>query len=306
MTTAPEAGTEPPLEAPPEEVSESFGTWLRRQRELREITLREIADTSKIGLRYLQALEEDRFDVLPAPVFAKGFLRQYARYVGLDPEEAVNFFLDARGQKEDEAQVDLTPQPPRTLPTWSYALAALVVALLLMALVWGLLRLNQDGTVSEPSPAPETTTPDEAPAGADGETAGAPGGAADRAVAEDPAAAQVTAAAVEAPPPAAPLAVTLDFRGNCWVRASVDGRFREARVYTQGESLLLEAERQVELELGNVFGVAVEVNGRPYPLHDGSGPVVRRVTIDLERASLTSPASTPPVPAAPETAEDGA
>ena len=65
---------------------ESFGTWLRRQREVREIDLREIADSSKVSMSYLRAFEEDRFDVLPAPLFAKGFLRQYARYVGLDPK----------------------------------------------------------------------------------------------------------------------------------------------------------------------------------------------------------------------------
>lgn len=292
MTTPPEPGTEPPTEAPPEVDKESFGTWLRRQRELREITLREIADTSKISLRYLQALEEDRFDLLPAPVFAKGFLRQYARYVGLDPEETVNFFLDARGQKEEES-VEVTPKPQRSGPTWSYAAVALVVALLLMALVWGLLRLNQEGTVppgdGSPDAAAEATP---VRTGADAEVPGAGDEAA-------PAPADAAAPAAEAAPPPstapptpiAPLVVTLDFRGNCWVRAAVDGRFREARVYTQGESLQLPAEGQVSLELGNVFEVVAEVNGWPFALHDGSGPEVRRISIDLETAAALAAAA---------------
>ena len=304
MTSPLEAGTQPPIEAPPEderpgEERESFGTWLRRQRELREITLREIADTSKIGVRYLQALEEDRFELLPALVFAKGFLRQYARYVGLDPEEAVNFFLDARGQRDDGVDVDVTPRPPRTLATWSYALAALAVAFLLMALVWGLLRLNQDGTVAPAAPqpaAPQPAAAQPAAAGEDGDVAAAPS--------EQPAAAEATAAAA-APPSAPPLVVTLDFRGNCWVRAAVDGRYREARVYTQGESLQLEAEIQVELELGNVFDVAAEVNGRPFPLHGGSGSPVRRLTIDLETAAPTSSRPGAPAPPASEMADGG-
>ena len=59
--------------------SGSFGDWLRRQRELREISLRDIAERTKISLRYLEAMEEDRFDALPAPIFAKEFLREYAR-----------------------------------------------------------------------------------------------------------------------------------------------------------------------------------------------------------------------------------
>ena len=57
--------------------SGSFGDWLRRQRELREISLRDIAERTKISLRYLEAMEADRFDLLPAPIFAKGFLREY-------------------------------------------------------------------------------------------------------------------------------------------------------------------------------------------------------------------------------------
>ena len=57
---------------------DSFGGWLRQQREIRGISLREIADASKISIRYLEALETGRFSMLPAPVFAKGFLRQYA------------------------------------------------------------------------------------------------------------------------------------------------------------------------------------------------------------------------------------
>ena len=63
----------------------TFGDWLRRQREVREIGIRDIAERTKISFRYLEAMEADRFDLLPAPVFAKGFLREYARYVGSSP-----------------------------------------------------------------------------------------------------------------------------------------------------------------------------------------------------------------------------
>ena len=61
-----------------DEETASFGSRLRRQREVRDIGLREIADASKISLRYLEAFEQDRFEALPAVVFAKGFLREYA------------------------------------------------------------------------------------------------------------------------------------------------------------------------------------------------------------------------------------
>ena len=74
---------------PPPGGADSFGPWLRRQREIREIDLQEIADRTKISVRYLKAMEQDRFDLLPGTVFARGFLREYARYVGLSPDEVV-------------------------------------------------------------------------------------------------------------------------------------------------------------------------------------------------------------------------
>ncbi|MEM6453686.1 MAG: RodZ domain-containing protein [Acidobacteriota bacterium] len=88
----------------PQSDGESFGTWLRQQREVRDIDLRQIAERSKISMRYLQALEGDRFDLLPASVFAKGFLKQYAGYVGIDPDEVINFYLAARQRALDEAE----------------------------------------------------------------------------------------------------------------------------------------------------------------------------------------------------------
>ena len=80
--------------------SGSLGDWLRRQREVREIGIRDIADRTKISLRYLEAMEADRFDLLPAPVFAKGFLREYARYVGLSPDDVVNHYLSVHHPEE--------------------------------------------------------------------------------------------------------------------------------------------------------------------------------------------------------------
>ena len=56
-----------------------FGEKLRRERELRGVSLREIADGTKISVRFLQALEEDRVDVLPGGLFPRAFVKQYAR-----------------------------------------------------------------------------------------------------------------------------------------------------------------------------------------------------------------------------------
>ena len=73
----------------------AFGEGLRRERELRGISLDEIAATTKIGTRLLRALEEEQFDLLPGGIFNKGYVRAYAKYVGIDEEKAIAGYLQA-------------------------------------------------------------------------------------------------------------------------------------------------------------------------------------------------------------------
>src|SRR6187549_2946798 len=68
----------------------SFGEELRREREIRGISLKEIADATKISKRFLEAIERNDHKTLPAPVFTRGFVREYARYLGLNADEIVN------------------------------------------------------------------------------------------------------------------------------------------------------------------------------------------------------------------------
>ncbi len=71
----------------------AFGERLRRERELRGISLDEIAATTKIGTRLLRALEDEQFELLPGGIFNKGYVRAYAKYVGIDEEQAVADYL---------------------------------------------------------------------------------------------------------------------------------------------------------------------------------------------------------------------
>ena len=82
-----------------------FGDKLRRERELRGVTLDEIAEATKIGTRSLRALEEERFDQLPGGIFNKGFVRAYARFLGLDEEQAVSDYVTAQSDQPEKADV---------------------------------------------------------------------------------------------------------------------------------------------------------------------------------------------------------
>ena len=75
----------------------SFGDRLRREREMRGVSLDDIAEATKIGTRSLRALEEEHFELLPGGIFNKGFVRAYAKYLGLNEDEAVADYLAAAG-----------------------------------------------------------------------------------------------------------------------------------------------------------------------------------------------------------------
>ena len=87
----------------------SFGEKLKQEREQRKITLEQISISTKIGTRMLQALEEDRFNQLPGGIFNKGFVRAYARCVGLDEDQTVAEYLEASGDAPP-ASTEIAPR----------------------------------------------------------------------------------------------------------------------------------------------------------------------------------------------------
>lgn len=94
----------------------SFGETMRRERELRQISLREISESTKINLRYLDALERDDFRHLPGGVFNKGFVRAYSQYIGVDPESMVNAYLDEERVQRERLAARTDPISRRALP----------------------------------------------------------------------------------------------------------------------------------------------------------------------------------------------
>ena len=62
-----------------------IGTTLREARVRRKLTLQQVEEDTKIRVKYIQAMENEDFDVMPAPAYVKGFLQTYATYLGLDP-----------------------------------------------------------------------------------------------------------------------------------------------------------------------------------------------------------------------------
>jgi hypothetical protein len=81
----------PPIAARmPEPVT---GPALRRVREARSLSLHHIASVTKVGVRVLEAIEDDRFELLPPPVYLRSFLQEYARLIGLDGRQAADAYM---------------------------------------------------------------------------------------------------------------------------------------------------------------------------------------------------------------------
>lgn len=116
----------------------NFGERLKRERELREVTLEEITSATRIGPRFLAALENEDWSKLPGGIFNRGFVRSIARYLGLDEEAFLAEYDLAHGTQippAPEQPENRIPSPPRWIPL---ALGLAILALLIGLVIGGI------------------------------------------------------------------------------------------------------------------------------------------------------------------------
>ncbi len=114
----------------------TFGEHLRREREMRGVSLDEISAATRIGTRFLEAMENEQWERLPGGVFNRGFVRAVARFLGLDEESLVAEYTLATGDRY-EAQVWMPSVTPRDVGERSRAYPWLVALLAALILVGG-------------------------------------------------------------------------------------------------------------------------------------------------------------------------
>src|SRR5205085_224950 len=133
----------------------SFGEELRREREIRGISLKEISDATKISKRFLEAIERNDHRTLPAPVFTRGFVREYARYLGLSAEEMVtryNYAAAGDDRIEQSEHLErlvrpITPAEPKSIPRTRVdrnVVLLIVIVIALGLVTWWALRFKRD------------------------------------------------------------------------------------------------------------------------------------------------------------------
>ncbi len=297
----------------------SVGAYLRGVRAERGVSLEEISRSTRVLIHYLAALEADDLGALPAPVFAKGFIRAYCQALGIAPDEALALF---EGPKREQpvpcASTAAEPAPaPRTLAAETarrreaevrrshgavlvgfVMLVVLGLALFAMTLWLQPSRGGDAGAGPEPSaaapPHPEPSAVARAasepmrpaPSEAAPSTPPAPATSAVRTTVSPPAPEQ---APVPAPGPApvvagvgSPYRLVARTSELTWMRVRTgDGRTSEENI-PAGETREWVSNRPFELTIGNAGGVALELNGRPVPPLGPRGAVIQRFVLPSE------------------------
>ncbi len=284
-----------------------FGERLQREREMRGITLDEISEATKIGTRALQALESEDFDKLPGGIFNKGFVRAYARYLGINEEQAVADYLSAAKECE-EPQADLDPAVvvEDVAPTeesgsgvgasWRVFLSILLVAVIAAAGWYFYSRRQRQQETVVPATnerAPEASTVAGPPAALPAQTTPAH---APTPRSQSGAPVQSPVAASKAPgstpeltsKPAAAITekgsgFELHIRAiqDSWMQVTADGRTVIDRTMKASEETSVRAAKEIVLITGNAGGIELSHNGNPIT---SLGPenVRRKVTFTSE------------------------
>ena len=219
-----------------------IGSSLREARERQKLELPEIERATHIRSRYLGALEEERFDVLPGLAYTKGFLRTYADYLGLDGQRFVDEYSTRFPPVEEPPGVSLARVRRRRSRLRSPPVVVLAFAVLLGLIGWRLATVDS-GHHAAPSPAPRPVSH---------------------------ARLSQLAAPVTRPPTRrrTTARIVLTARDRCWISVrlgSAVGRRLDERTLERGDSVRFVA-RRLWIRIGAPWNLEARLNGKPVRL----------------------------------------
>jgi cytoskeleton protein RodZ len=237
-----------------------IGNSLREARLRQGFELPRVEADTKIRAKYLRALEEEHFEVLPGDTYVKGFLRTYAEYLGLDGQLYVDEY-NSRFAREEEVPVQSPaarrPRPRRMESNFVVvALAGIVAVTILVVVAWKFGSSPETADVVPGANLVESTTSTETSAG------------------------ETTEAPTETPSSKPKLAkfVLSAARGDCWVRVRVGsaaGELLYQGTLEQGQTQRFAKWKRLFVELGPAAYLDAKLNGRPVQnLPDGPSIVV--------------------------------
>lgn len=245
----------------------SFGENLRRERELRGITLVELSNATRINRKYLVALEDDQFHQLPGGVFNRGFVRAIASYMKLDEHHWIGEYARAAGE---EAEVLARYSPPR--PPAPSSISRRVWSLVVLVAVFGAaaylvhqVRMQRAAEAAARTTTAQTPTIGQPPASAELPPAPAAEAAPSALTSVPTAAAPATTtrtALREQSPAATELRLQIDTLKDAQVTVTVDGQPAFQGRMGPGETRTFRAGREIELSTNNAAAVVLTLNGK--------------------------------------------
>jgi transcriptional regulator with XRE-family HTH domain len=270
----------------------TLGEELRHRREQRSITLAEISEATRIGTRFLKAIETDNFSILPGGIFTRSFIRAYAKHVGMNEDEAIGLYLQqvagpnielqetaetttttkpaAQAEKVKEPPAVATPVTEQAAPTsgrsrrfepvafrqsaarTSWSTIVIAAGILIFLVIIILALVKQLNQGSG-------ETGSQAKSGQDS----APPKLAPQQPAEQPSSPPSQTESREVPP-GQPLVIKLEAAtGDSWIRYQIDDSKPTTLVLKQGQSQdLPAAQSQITLSYGNRLTLRLKINDR--------------------------------------------
>jgi cytoskeletal protein RodZ len=147
-----ERTTDKTIEPSKDGVQAGFGDHLRREREMRGISLDEICSATRIGTRFLEALEREQWDHLPGGIFNRGFVRAVAQYLGLDEEKLIAEYTLATGDQATSSSVVRASAISEPSAQWfGWLLALIVIAGLVFGGIYGWRRYAAHKRAAHPA-----------------------------------------------------------------------------------------------------------------------------------------------------------
>lgn len=258
------------------------GYTLRQERERQNLSIEDIEQGTSIRVLYIEAIEAGEYDKLPGTVYTKGFIKSYAKFLGMDVDAVVKEFLadmaelnppepvatEETAAQAPENKTEVKPVQPEkkpaghsikmevNLPPIKLIAAAVVLIAVLAGGLWALMS-GSDNEVAKVEPTPtQQVEPAEQP---------------------PPDNPTPIANANPAPPPSDSVAVQARFNDRCWVLVTIDGAVVQEGVIEGGQTLSWEGKDNISFRLGNAGAVEFFQNGQSLGITGGEGEIADKI-----------------------------
>ncbi|MBR4152948.1 MAG: DUF4115 domain-containing protein [Selenomonadaceae bacterium] len=259
------------------------GYTLRQERERQNLSIEDIEQGTSIRVLYIEAIENGEYDKLPGTIYTKGFIKNYAKFLGLDADEMVKKFMgdiaelsgandppvaeenpaqvavkktDTKSAKQEKKSLGYSIEEESRRPSSGILIIAAVVLIAALAgVAWSFLSSSGGEDVAKvetPTEQTQPVTPAEEPPPVD----------------------NPTTVASNNPAPADSVQIQARFNDRCWLLVTVDGVVVQEGVVEGGQTLTWEGKDNVNFRLGNAGAVEFFQGGKSLGVLGGVGDVV--------------------------------